>query len=509
MTSPHRWIVWILLFALPAAAQPEQADLTAIEERAAAGILSAQKELAKHYQSGGQSVSDMRRAAGWLQAAATQGDADAQTQWARFLTTGLGGMKRDPKAAVTWLARAAAQDHQPAQMSLAWHYRYGEGVQQNHQQAAHWYQRGIANTKWELPSDYFYLGVLYRSGTGVAKDSAAALAWFQRAADQQHPPALYQLGLMHQDGEGVPANPAKAVEYFRAVEQGSYGLIGKDSHIQVEGGSIEAAAKTSLAFLYWKGVGVAKDVNRTIALFTEAATQGNVKAQYNLGLCHLYGEGVERNVDKARSWLTKSASDGYTNAQLELGRFYENGIAVPRNASEAKRWYALAAEQGNTQAVAALAKLDQHNQPKTSNPVAQRRSPATNANTPKSEYSAASEVTAGEVVGGLAVIAGLVWLADAATDGSSNSKTDSRPLQGYVAQCRQDVYRRIYRCYSHGSVCDINGCDYEWNCQTKTGGRGECRRYSGYSDAIENVYCDPKVGKGFRTEEEVMAHSCR
>lgn len=501
-----------MLFALPAAAQPEQADLAAIEKRATAGNLSAQKELAKHYQAGGQSVSDMRRAAGWLQAAATQGDADAQTQWARFLTTGLGGVKKDPKAAVTWLVRATAQDHQPAQMSLAWHYRYGKGVQQNHQQAAHWYQRGIANAKWELPSDYFYLGMLYRSGTGVAKDSAAALAWFQRAAKQQHPPALYQLGLMHQDGEGVPANPAKAAEYFRAVEQGSYGIMGKDSRILVEGSSIESAAKTSLAFLYWKGLGVAKDISRTVALFTKAATQGNVKAQYNLGLCYLYGEGVERNVDQALVWLTKSASDGYTNAQLELGRFYENGIAVPRNAAEAKRWYALAAEQGSVQATSALAKLEQQHKPKTSNPVAQRRSPAVNANTPNKEYSVANDVTAGEVVGGLAVIAGLIWLADAATDGSSNSnrtKTDSRPLQGYVAQCRQDVYRRIYRCYTHGSVCDINRCEYEWNCQTKAGGRGLCRRYSGYSDNIENVFCDPKVGKGFRTEEEVMAYSCR
>ncbi|MFA7555060.1 MAG: hypothetical protein WCY88_12475 [Spongiibacteraceae bacterium] len=77
-----------------------------------------------------------------------------------------------------------------AQKQLATHYQSSGKSVSDMRRVARWYQQGIATSEWELPSEYFYLGLLYHSGTCVAKDSAAALSWFQRAANQQHPQPL-------------------------------------------------------------------------------------------------------------------------------------------------------------------------------------------------------------------------------------------------------------------------------------------------------------------------------
>lgn len=509
----NKWLV-LLAFSMMTQitfAQRADFDIDSLTVRATAGDLEAQKQLATHYQSGGQSLNDMRQAARWLREAANQGDADAQTQWAYFLTSGRGDVEKNPQAAVTWLARAAAQGHQPAQIRLGWHYRNGIGIKRNHQQAAHWYVLGIKASKWEWPSESYYLGGLYRSGTGVKRNLSAARSWFERAAKSAHPPSLYQLGLMHQYGEGVTADPAKAAEYFLATLDGGYDISGRDSNILVDGGSIESAARTSLAYLYWQGLGIQEDKARAAELYRDAATYGNYVAQHNLGLSYFHGIGVALDRQTALEWLTRSANQRYQPAQISLGHFYNNGIAVPRDVDKALEWYRKAAKQGNEEGARQVALITKERQPEAPAQTVRRKPPESKPRSTPS-YSASDEITAGDVVGGLAVIAGLIWLADAVTDNGSDttgSSGNTRPMEQYVAQCRQDVYRRIYRCYTHGSVCDLTGCVYEWNCQTKQGGRGECRRYRGYSDDIEDVFCDPKVGKGFRTEEEVMAHSCR
>ncbi len=42
-------------------------------------------------------------------------------------------------------------------------------------------------------------------------------------------------------------------------------------------------AKNNLALLYESGLGTPKDVNKALQLFQEAADQGDITAQYNLG----------------------------------------------------------------------------------------------------------------------------------------------------------------------------------------------------------------------------------
>jgi TPR repeat protein len=49
-----------------------------------------------------------------------------------------------------------------------------------------------------------------------------------------------------------------------------------------------------------------------------AASQGHVEAQYNLGCIYKMGTIIEKNVNKAVYWLEKALSQGYVSAKGQL-----------------------------------------------------------------------------------------------------------------------------------------------------------------------------------------------
>jgi uncharacterized protein len=56
--------------------------------------------------------------------------------------------------------------------------------------------------------------------------------------------------------------------------------------------------------------------------FRPLAEQGNVLAQYSLGLMYSKGQGVTQNYAEAAKWYRKAADQGDDEAQYELGRLY-------------------------------------------------------------------------------------------------------------------------------------------------------------------------------------------
>ena len=66
------------------------------------------------------------------------------------------------------------------------------------------------------------LGVIYANGQGVPQDHAQAAAWYQKAAEQGNAWAQNNLGVMYQNGSGVPQDHAQAAAWYRkAAEQGN------------------------------------------------------------------------------------------------------------------------------------------------------------------------------------------------------------------------------------------------------------------------------------------------
>ncbi len=74
--------------------------------------------------------------------------------------------------------------------------------------------------------------------------------------------------------------------------------------------------------------------------------QGDVDAQYNLGLMYDRGYGVTQDYVQARQWYEKAAAQGDARAQYNLGVRYARSHGVPQDYVQAHKWFNLAAANG-------------------------------------------------------------------------------------------------------------------------------------------------------------------
>jgi TPR repeat protein len=90
-----------------------------------------------------------------------------------------------------------------------------------------------------------------------------------------------------------------------------------------------------------------KKMAEVVAMWTTAANQGHVGAQFNLGAMYLDGQGVAQDPEEATRWFRKAADHGHANAHFNLGVMYWKGRGVSQDIEEAARWFRKAANQGH------------------------------------------------------------------------------------------------------------------------------------------------------------------
>lgn len=78
----------------------------------------------------------------------------------------------------------------------------------------------------------------------------------------------------------------------------------------------------------------------------QAADQGDVWAQFTLGLMYDNGQGVPQDFVEAAKWYSKAAYQHHAEAQFTLGVMHINGEGVGKDYVLAHMWFSLAAEQG-------------------------------------------------------------------------------------------------------------------------------------------------------------------
>jgi TPR repeat protein len=66
--------------------------------------------------------------------------------------------------------------------------------------------------------------------------------------------------------------------------------------------------------MYDKGQGVEQDFKEAVKWYQKAADQGDVDAQFNLGVMYAEGEGVEQDYVTAYTWYNIAAAKGDTQA---------------------------------------------------------------------------------------------------------------------------------------------------------------------------------------------------
>ena len=69
------------------------------------------------------------------------------------------------------------------------------------------------------------------------------------------------------------------------------------------------------------------------------AKQGNIEAQFYLGLMYAEEVGVKNNFENAIYWLARAAEQGFPPAQFYLGGMYGKGEDVEQDSEKAFEWY--------------------------------------------------------------------------------------------------------------------------------------------------------------------------
>ncbi len=120
----------------------------------------------------------------------------------------------------------------------------------------------------------------------------------------------------------------------------------------------DITAQYKLGVLYSQGIGMEQDNAKACRWYRKAAEQGDMKAQYMLGRMYYNGEGVPQDFVKARQWWEKAADRGNPSAQVSIGAMYEHGEGVKKDLAAAREWYDKACGRGFKEGCTELERLN-------------------------------------------------------------------------------------------------------------------------------------------------------
>ena len=87
------------------------------------------------------------------------------------------------------------------------------------------------------------------------------------------------------------------------------------------------------------------------------ANQGNVKANYELGIRYYQGIGTEVNYQKAITHFERALNAGYNKASYYLGMIYYNGKGIGTDYQKAKQYFEMSEADNNVFSSYYLGKL--------------------------------------------------------------------------------------------------------------------------------------------------------
>jgi uncharacterized protein len=342
---------------------------------------------------------DSNAAAVWLRKSAEQGHRPAEYDLGYAYTHAI-GVNRNYAQALFWYKRAAKQGSDVAMNNLSLAFQEGRGVAPNPEEAFRWAKMAAENGNVEAQAK---MVPFYVYGKGVKADIKKGAAWslmvIRRGQDERMSVVAYEL-LLRLSNEfprhlqealnlskdlfkkyGKPwsvsdeerinklIDPSKKLTAKKYVAKSWYAL-GRifDKGEKISENDAEAAhwyrlaadfsniqAQSTLAFMYYHGLGVPKDKSLTVHWYRKAADQGLTSAQFYLGRSYYLGEGVTKNYQAAREWFSMAGKGGHAAAQVFLGYMYNFGQSVPKNPKKAVEWFRKAAEQGDKNAQYSLA----------------------------------------------------------------------------------------------------------------------------------------------------------
>ena len=116
-------------------------------------------------------------------------------------------------------------------------------------------------------------------------------------------------------------------------------------------------AQYYLAQMYYNGLGVQEDKERSFELISLAAQNGLLEGKLSHAEMLLKGDGTPRNYKKASEEFKLLSNEGVPRAQYFLGHIYYHGLGVLKNKERAFGLFSLSAKAGNLDAQLAQAEM--------------------------------------------------------------------------------------------------------------------------------------------------------
>lgn len=116
-------------------------------------------------------------------------------------------------------------------------------------------------------------------------------------------------------------------------------------------------AQYQLGVLLQKGIDGQAKTYEAINWLLKAANAGHGESQYALALIYQANQSNANDVKKSISWIQKAASNQVPEAQYYLGMMYAAGDQLKQDPKMAKQWFEKAEKQGHISAQIALAEL--------------------------------------------------------------------------------------------------------------------------------------------------------
>ncbi|KAF9938046.1 hypothetical protein BGZ67_000616 [Mortierella alpina] len=222
------------------------------------------------YELGAGTKRDHSRAVQFYRKAASLGDTAAMYKLGMIILKGLLGQQGNPREAITWLKRAAAN------------------ADEDNPHALH--ELGLCFEKTGIPT--------------VIPDEAYSRELFTQAAGYGYAPSQFKLGHCYEYGLlTCPVDPRRSIAWYtRAAEQG------------------DAESELGLSGWYLTGSeGVLKQSDTEAYLWArKAADKGLSRAEYAVGYYSEVGIGVKQDLEEARRWYLRSAAQGNNRAKKRL-----------------------------------------------------------------------------------------------------------------------------------------------------------------------------------------------
>lgn len=165
-------------------------------------------------------------------------------------------------------------------------------------------------------------------------------AELKRHCDQSDAEALLEMGNRFYRGEGVAKDVQQALAWWRKAEKNG----NHDATLQI-------------AFLYLQKIDTSKSPNETIDYLVNASKNGCKKCSYLAAQTLLAGELVPKDEGYGLRLLFSSANDNNAEAQFEIGWRIEKGLGLPQNDLLAEDFYFRALANGSNRAAFNLAML--------------------------------------------------------------------------------------------------------------------------------------------------------